>query len=214
MGLPAPWPVPQYHFGLPEERVAPGVPPMDAHAPRAAHAPSPSKGCLAVQLTRASQLPQEHPPGSSKVIQTVVGMPRVGSQEGGPLGVTGLWTRSRSFGLAALLCMGPRQHIAWRHCLATAFVSFYLKIGIIFGKASPGLLTADWSDTKLLHTVPATASLPQAKSLWTSPRTPHTAEAHQATVRISTRSPNSSPHASAPWRSPAFSRALQSFLCI
>lgn len=53
------------------------------------------------------------------------------------------------------------------HCLACAkpqaIIPFYLKIGIIFGKASPGLLTGVWSDTKLLHTVPAMVSLPQAK---------------------------------------------------
>lgn len=47
---------------------------------------------------------------------------------------------------------------------ATAFIPFYLKMGIIFGKASPGLLTGVWSDTELLHTVPAMVSLPQAKS--------------------------------------------------
>lgn len=54
------------------------------------------------------------------------------------------------------------MHTAWGHCQATDFIPFYPKISIIFGKASPGLLTGDWSEAELLHTTPATA-VPQAK---------------------------------------------------
>lgn len=130
--------------------------------------------------------------------------------EGDPLVTSGLWTSSLE--LAALLCMGSSPHTAWRHCQATAFSPFYLKIGFIFGKTSPGLLAGVWSDTELLHTVPATVSFLQAKSRFavdTPKDTPTTAEGHEAMVGNS--SPESSPRASAPWCSPAFSRALQSF---
>lgn len=82
--------------------------------------------------------------------------------EGDPLSIAGLWTSSLE--LAALPCMGSSPHTAWGHCQATAFSPFYLKIGIILGKTSPGLLAGIWSDTELLHTVPATVSLLQAKS--------------------------------------------------
>lgn len=76
MGLPALGPAPQCHFCLLEEQGAPGVLPLGA--PKAAHTPLPPKGCLALQLAGASQLPQDHPPGRSGVTQTVLGTHRVG----------------------------------------------------------------------------------------------------------------------------------------
>lgn len=83
----------------------------------------------------------------------VMGMHRVGSQKGmETLDIARIWT------LGLQPCCARDQ--------ATAFSPFYLKIGIIFGKSSPGLLTGLWSDTAFLHSVPTVVSLPQTKSLF------------------------------------------------
>lgn len=93
MGLPALEPASQCHFCPLEDRVAPGVSPLGARAPRAARSPLMSKDFLAAQITRASKPPQE-PPGSRVVTPTVLWMHRVGSQKGVP--------RARAHSLGAL----------------------------------------------------------------------------------------------------------------
>lgn len=99
-----------------------------AHVPRDAHIPSPSKGCLAVQITRASQAQHEHRPDSSEVTQTVLGMQSVGLQKGVPLALLGF--RPGPLGLK-LCCTRDQAHTQPG---GTAFNPLCVKTGIIFGQ--------------------------------------------------------------------------------